>query len=62
MRENVYVYMGIIGLVFAFIGASMVIIDNCCYDVLSGITVYLFIVMMLSAIVLVGAAHRRLKD
>ncbi len=62
MRTVVYEVMGSVGLILLLAGAVIALINSCCYDVISGFIVIPFIIMMFSALVLIGAAHRKLKD
>jgi hypothetical protein len=61
VRENVYLFMGIAGYILVFIVVAMAIIDWCCYNILSGTFAFLLtIVMVLSAVVLIRVAAKKL--
>ncbi len=62
MRENVYYLMGIAGIILTGVCVFMLIIDTCCYEVMSGVTIYLFIIMIVVAVLLVRIGFGKLKD
>jgi len=59
--ENVYLFLGIAGYTLGFIVVAMAIIDWCCYNILSGTFAFLLIIIMvLSAVVLIRVAAKKL--